>query len=128
MDSYVIDTNVLSRYFDGDKSLKDSVERCNEAVIPVTVVAELEGGYRNGNRYAQNSIILNSFLAKPWVRVVVLDKNTAAIYGELYAYLRKQGTPIPTNDIWIAAVAIAEGLPLLTLDSDFDNLPQVRRA
>jgi predicted nucleic acid-binding protein len=127
MDSFVIDTNVISRYFDGDKSVKDSVEQYSEVVIPAMVIAELEGGYRNGNRYAKNSVVLNNFLSKSWVRIVVLDRNIAAIYGELYVYLRKNGTPIPTNDIWIAAVAIAEGLPLLTLDSDFDNLPQVRR-
>lgn len=59
--------------------------------------------------------------------VLLPDEQTPFFYGDLYAYLRKKGTPIPTNDLWIAALAVQHHLPLFDRDSDFDRLPQVAR-
>ncbi len=95
--------------------------------IPVVVPGELYGGYTNRSQTAKRIAILQEFIADPAVKLLDITAEVSKVYGELYAYLRKRGTPIPTNDIWIAAVAIHTGQPLLTLDSDFDRLPQVSR-
>ncbi len=124
---FVIDTNALSGHFNNSESIVKQVIRAERIIVPAIVVGELLGGYRHGSRFTQNEHVLQAFLESSIISVTPVDEKIAAIYGELYAYLRKNGTPIPTNDIWIAAVAVAAGLPLLTLDSDFDHLPQVRR-
>ena len=59
------------------------------------------------------------------MRVIPIGAETAQRYAEIFSYLRDRGTPIPTNDIWIAACAMEWGLRLLTTDARFDRLPQV---
>jgi predicted nucleic acid-binding protein len=67
------------------------------------------------------------FLAKSGVGVLYVDERTTHVYAELYHQLRRQGTPIPTNDIWIAAITLQHGLTLYSRDAHFDHLPQVPR-
>lgn len=124
---FVIGTNAVSAHFNNDQRIVSFLEQAEQIIVPAIVVGELKGGYRHGSKYLENERILNDFLDAPIVGIANIDTEVATIYGELYAYLRKNGTPIPQNDIWIAAVAVAVGLPLLTLNDDFDRLPQVRR-
>lgn len=91
------------------------------------VVAELRAGFAHGTRREKNEQVLTKFLNMEGVFVLVPDEQTTFCYSDVYAYLRKKGRPIPTHDLWIAALVLQHNLILFDRDSDFDALPQVAR-
>ena len=116
------DTN---RYVDLCKGVDETVALLEEAeaiLLPFVVLGELRAGFAHGRRQAENERILRRFLLKDGVRVLFADDQTTHHYASLFRQLRKQGTPIPTNDIWIAAVSIVAGGHLLTFDRDFSRI------
>lgn len=121
----VVDTNVLSALFSGNKAVAQKLTEYNEIILPFAVVAELLSGYKYGTLYDQNKKIIDSFLDEAAVSVAYPDSKTIEIYSDFYAFLRKQGTPIPIHDIWIAATAYQLSEKLYTFDTDFNNLPQL---
>lgn len=78
-----------------------------------------------GGRGRENQVILDSFLEEPLVREVATDRKVARRYGTLFAKLRRAGTPIPINDLWIAAAAMTVRARLLTFDRDFLRVPEL---
>ncbi len=123
----VIDTNtyaVLSRRTETGP-LDDAIKFAEKVVLPSAVVGELYAGFYGGTRFEENRRLLEAFLASNPVEIAVADEETAIKYGRIQAELRKQGTPIPTNDIWIAATAFQHGLTILTFDSHFKQVPFV---
>lgn len=94
-------------------------------MVPVVVLGELRSGFRAGGRFAENEEALRRFLREPAVTVADVDDAASATYAELVFDLRKAGTPVPTNDIWIAAIAVRDGATVLTYDEHFT---QIRRA
>ena len=94
--------------------------------VPATVLGELEAGFRVGRRYRENARALSEFLREPIVRVVPTTTDVARRYGEVFAQLRSARTPIPVNDIWIAAATVSTGAHLLTFDSDFARVARLR--
>ena len=123
----LIDTN---RYCDADKGEPDVVQVFRSAdriVVPFVVLAELRFGFLNGTKTAENEKKLQRFLASPRVEIQFPDARTTHEYARLILQLRKQGTPIPTNDVWIAALAIQHDLMLYARDTHFDHLPQLPR-
>jgi len=96
--------------------------------LPFVVVAELRSGFAMGRRSAENERILRRFLLKPGVAVLYPDDQTAHHYASAFRRLRHQGTPIPTNDLWIAALVLQHNLVLRSRDGHFDHLPQILRA
>ena len=105
----------------------DLPESCEAVVIPFVALGELKAGFAAGRRVASNELVLYEFLKQPQVTVIFADRETLEIYAVLFAYLRRQGRPIPTNDLWIAALAVQHGLSLLSRDRHFEALPQVSR-
>ncbi len=89
------------------------------------ILGELLAGFMRGRRTTKNAKELTTFLSSPRVRIVVVDGETAERYAVIFDSLRGAGTPIPTNDIWIAATAMQHGLRLLTGDTHFRKVPQV---
>lgn len=120
-----LDTSAYSAFFRGHSAIRDLIQRADEIVVPSIVVGELLGGFRSGSRWAENRRLLGELLASPRVRVAAIDAETAERYSEILFYLRRQGRPIPTNDLWIAASAMQHGLRLVTTDSHFGHVPQV---
>lgn len=100
----------------------DALAISGKVVVPVTVLGGLEAAFRAGSRQQENLRRLEEFVAEPFVQIANVTQNTARIYGELFAALRRAGTPIPTNDVWIAALAVEAGAELLTFDRDFDSV------
>ena len=88
-------------------------------------LGELDAGFRAGSRQKKNEMELRRFLSSPRVDVVAVDRETAERYGVILHALRQAGTPIPTNDIWIAASAMQHGLRLLTTDAHYRSVTQV---
>lgn len=121
------DTN---RYVDFGRGVAESVTLFAQAelvVLPFIVLAELRAGFANGHRQPENERMLRYFLLEKGVKVVFADDQTTHHYAALYRQLRKQGTPIPTNDMWIAALVVQHDLVLHSRDRDFDRLPQLAR-
>jgi len=119
------DTN---RYVDFCRGVDESVTLFAEAelvVLPFVVLAELRAGFTHGSRQPENERTLRDFLLEDGVKVIFADDQTTHHYAALYRQLRKQGTPMPTNDMWIAALALQHNLILHSRDRHFDSLPQL---
>jgi tRNA(fMet)-specific endonuclease VapC len=91
--------------------------------VPATTIGELEAAFLRGTRARENQLLLDAFLDEPLVREVQIDRKIARRYGALFAKLRSAGTPIPVNDVWIAATALEVGARLVTFDDDFKRVP-----
>jgi tRNA(fMet)-specific endonuclease VapC len=94
--------------------------------LPVIVLGELMAGFAKGKERRSNENKLRRFLNKPATGILLLDEDTAAFYGEISNTLRKQGTQIPTNDLWIAALALQHDLTLDTRDQHFQHVPGLK--
>lgn len=112
---------------EGDRQAVELIRTCDDVLMPVPVIAELRYGFLNGTRGRQNEAFLARFLDAPRVKVLVCDDDTTRHFATLKLQLKQQGTPIPINDVWIAALVLQHGAVLYTRDSDFDRLPQVPR-
>ena len=95
--------------------------------LPFVVIGELRAGFAHGRRRAENERILRGLLLKEGVRVLFADDQTTHHYASLFRQLRQQGTPIPTNDMWLAALVLQHNLVLHARDKHFDHLPQIVR-
>ena len=91
-------------------------------VFSPVVMGELMFGFRNGTRFKENMDDLDRFLKHEAVDLVPIGKITSDRYSRIAVKLRQQGTPIPTNDIWIAAQAMEQGAELITSDQHFDKI------
>lgn len=123
-----LDTNRYTDLVRGDPTVVSTVEDASEVVLPFAVVAELRYGFVRGTRPSENEQTLSKFLGRTSVRVIYPDDDTTKVYADLMLQLRRQGTPIPTNDVWIAAVTLQHDLALFARDRHFDHLAQLRRA
>jgi tRNA(fMet)-specific endonuclease VapC len=120
-----LDTN---RYVDlarGDRATARMVEQAETIALPFVVLAELRAGFRGGDRALQNEKALTHFLQQPRVAALWATEETTRIWAGLFLQLREAGTPIPQNDLWIAALTLEHDLLLATRDTHFERLPQV---
>lgn len=122
-----LDTSRYSDLAGGDGEAAEVVEAAGAVYVPLPVLAELRAGFVAGSRVQQNEAKLAEFLAQPGVVVLLPDEQTTRHYAAVCLQLRHQGTPIPTNDMWIAAMVIQHGLVLYARDAHFDHLPQIAR-
>lgn len=122
-----IDSNRYTDFCRGLPEVVEVVESAAEIHVPLVVLAEQRAGFANGAYREKNERILTRFLNNDGVFVLSPDDQTTFFYADAYAYLRKKGKPIPTNDLWIAALVLQHNLVLLDRDSDFDHLPQLAR-
>jgi predicted nucleic acid-binding protein len=120
-----LDTSAYSAFKRGHSGVREALAHADRIALPPIVLGELLGAFRAGARERTNREELERFLASPRVDVVPVDEETAERYGEIFAHLRAAGTPIPTNDIWIAATAMQWGLRVHTTDPHFERVPQV---
>ena len=125
-------TAVLDTHADSDwrrcGRRADNLAAAHRVVMPSVVLGELEFGFLNGSRRDENRAKLLEFLRHPCVIVAEVNHRTAEIYAEFLLYLRDQGKPIPTHDIWIAAQARQSGGEFAARDEHFAELPMLRMA
>lgn len=119
MNRLLLDTNVYTAFMLGRPDVVETLSLAAQIVICPIVAGELLAGFRAGTREKANRKQWELFLDNPRVAEVGIDASTADFYAEVYRALRAKGTPIPTNDLWIAACALQNGLPLATLDAHF---------
>ncbi len=122
-----LDTNRYTDLARGVSEVLAIVESADSVALPFVVVAELRAGFALGRAGAVNERGLNRFLLEPDVSVLFADDQTTRLYASVFRQLRSQGTPIPTNDIWIAALVLQHGLALCDRDRHFDRLAQLNR-
>ncbi len=123
-----LDTNRYTDLSRGNADVMEVVESADEVWLPFIVLAELRAGFSLGTKTAQNEATLRRFLLQPEVDVIYADEQTTHHYASVYRQLRRQGTPIPTHDMWIAALVLQHSLTLCARDAHFDTLPQLPRA
>ena len=122
-----LDTNRYTDFSRGEASIVRTLELADEVWLPFVVLGELRAGFAFGADGPQNESFLLRFLLKSGVGVLYPDEQTTHHYAAIYRQLRKQGTPIPTNDMWIAALVLQHSLSLCARDAHFDALPQLTR-
>lgn len=123
----VLDTSAYSRLRAGVRRIIDLVARAEVVYLPTIVLGELEAGFELGRRAAENRVALREFLAENFAAVLPVTPDVARVYGGIFAELRRAGTPLPVNDIWIAACTIDAGGHLVTFDRDFDRIGRLDR-
>ena len=123
MKPILLDTNAYAAFNRGDPEAVSVVQRAPLIAVNAVVLGEMLGGFVSGSREDENRRDLERFLGSPRVALLPLDRHTAEHYATVYSALKKAATPIPTNDIWIAASAIQHGLALFTYDRHFRVVP-----
>jgi tRNA(fMet)-specific endonuclease VapC len=113
----LLDTNALSAFADGDEKLLRAVEKESELALPVIVVAEYIYGIQQSRLRASYQAWLKANLS--FFDILPVIRDTAERYSEIRQELKSAGTPIPTNDLWIASLARQHQLPMLTRDAHF---------
>ena len=120
-----LDTNALSDFAAGSEALGHALLPFRSLALPVTVLGEYRYGLHGSKRQAR----LNEWLLEllPEVRILEITERTTAVYARVRHQLRAAGTPIPENDLWIAALARQHDLPVITRDAHFDHVANLGR-
>ncbi|HEY6348666.1 MAG TPA: type II toxin-antitoxin system VapC family toxin [Candidatus Angelobacter sp.] len=121
----ILDTNGLSAVAEGDPDLEPVLRKAAQVAIPVIVLGEYRYGIsqsRDRNRYER---WLSEYLPK--FRILDIDEQTTISYAAVRMELKKAGTPIPSNDVWIAALCRQHSLPVVSRDRHFDAVPGLKR-
>ena len=125
MTALVIDTNAYSGFMRGEQRALRVLRAAHEIHFPLIVLAELLAGFAAGARPQKNREELARFMASPRVHLMKPDEKTAQHYADVFVALRKLRMPIPTNDLWIAALARQHRMPLLSFDAHFGAIPGI---
>ncbi len=125
MSRILLETSAYAAFLRGHPAIEEAVQEAAELLLSPIVLGELRSGFLKGGRHAENERQLRQFLGSPRCGVLVIDGDTADRYAAIHHYLRQQGTPVSPNDLWIAASAAQHGLTVVTLDGDFERMPQV---
>lgn len=125
MSRYCLDTSAYSHYRRGDDPVVRLIDSAEWIGLPAVVIGELWTGFLRGRQLDRNITELDAFLAHPVVEQVLIDGPVGRIYAEILIDLRGAGTPLPTNDIWVAAAAARCGATVLTYDDHFNGISRV---
>lgn len=126
MNKICLDTNIFGALSRNEKDVVSLITEASNIFVSFVVYAELLAGFKNGNRAKENRNRFSEFMRKNGVVLIHSSNETIEIYSDIYVQLRRKGTPIPTNDMWIAAQAIETGSVLLTFDHHFEHIPGLR--
>jgi tRNA(fMet)-specific endonuclease VapC len=121
----ITDTNALSAFAEGDLQVLRLLKQARQLAIPVVVLGEYRFGIAQSRKREEYELWLEETL--PTCRVLEIDQETSVWYADLRLELKRTGKPLPTNDLWIAALCRQHNLPLLSRDHHFDFVPGLRR-
>lgn len=121
----LLDTNTYSQYVKFDKKVVKILSQSDEICLSVVSVGELTFGFLRGSMNQLNNAILYRFLSNPLTKLIDINSRIATTYGSIYFNLKNSGTPIPVNDIWIAACAVETNAKLITYDKHFLKIPNL---
>ena len=115
----LLDTNAYSALRTGNSVVIDRIRRSEHLYLPMIVIGELLYGFGLGSRNLENKTQLESFLAERHVSLAAVDYEVCEVYARIAGPLRLRGKPIPSNDLWIASIALRNNFSLLTRDKHF---------
>lgn len=118
----LIDTNAYSLYRMEHSPIVRKIADSESILVSPVVLGEILFGFRKGSRFEYNMSLLTRFLEHEAVEVVPIAEVTSDRYARIMLQLRRQGTPIPSSDMWIAAQAMEHGAELLTSDRHFEQI------
>jgi tRNA(fMet)-specific endonuclease VapC len=121
----ILDTNALSAWADGNPSCRPAFAEASRLLVPVIVLGEYQYGIRQSRFRERYEEWLRRNL--PSAEIISVNQDTADRYAELRLQLKSHGTPIPANDLWIAAIVLEHRLPLLSNDAHFDHITGINR-
>jgi tRNA(fMet)-specific endonuclease VapC len=121
----ILDTNALSAIAEGERSAANIFARARQVAIPVIVLGEYRFGIAYSRRKREYERWLEEMVSVS--RVLEINEETALWYAALRGQLKAAGTPIPSNDAWIAALCRQHALPLLSRDRHFDLIKGLQR-
>jgi tRNA(fMet)-specific endonuclease VapC len=122
MKRLLLDTSAYTALLTGDREVFSKLAEAETVFMSIFVLGELYAGFRGGKKEQENRDRLASFLAKPPVKILPATQDTAEIFGLVKDRLRRAGTPIPINDVWISAQAMESGAQLVTYDIHFKRV------
>ena len=121
----ILDTNALSAVADGETAAMELVAGADRIAVPVIVLGEYRLGIAQSRHRADYESWLRQWIAA--VTVLDIDDGTTHSYSTIGLELKRKGKPIPTNDLWIAALCRQHSLPLVSRDRHFDLIAGLRR-
>jgi tRNA(fMet)-specific endonuclease VapC len=121
----ILDTNALSAYADEQMSVLEALSTAKELALPVVVIGEFRFGIALSRHRDWYQKWLDEFIRD--CRVLSIEEATTHHYADIRIELKSSGTPIPVNDVWIAALSRQHGLPLVSRDRHFDSVSRIRR-
>ncbi|MFQ5649731.1 MAG: type II toxin-antitoxin system VapC family toxin [bacterium] len=119
----LVDTDIYIEAILGNKNVAAQLRKIDLIGMSTVSAGELLVGLKGGKNRQEQMARFETFLDSPRVKLYSISYATAEFYSEIFIKLRRAGTPIPTNDIWIAATALEQGLLVLTLDKHFRKVP-----
>ncbi len=126
MKKILLDTNAYSAYLHGDEGVLSALGSADIVYLSIIVIGELLTGFAGGTRERENKRQLETFKSKSTVKILNATEDTAEIFAAIKHALRKAGTPIPLNDVWIASHAVETGSVLVSFDNHFQNVTGLR--
>ena len=121
----ILDTNALSAIAEGEPGAAKTFAHARHIAIPVIVLGEYRFGIEQSKHKREYERWLEEMVSVS--RILDINEETARWYAGLRGQLKEAGTPIPSNDAWIAALCLQHALPLLTRDRHFDLIKGLRR-
>lgn len=121
----ILDTNALFAAGDGHPGVTEILSRAQQIALPVVAIGEYRYGIAQSRHKARCRQWLQDLIAD--CHVLDITDETTPQYAHIQAELKQAGTPIPTNDPWIAALCRQMGLPLLSRDRHFDVVQRIQR-
>jgi tRNA(fMet)-specific endonuclease VapC len=122
----VLDTNAYARLLTGDDDVLGAISSAETLYMSVFVLGELYAGFAAGAKKGENKDTLQRFLMKPAVKILNATAETAEVFGQVKFNLKRSGTPLPINDVWIASHALETGSVVVTYDIHFKSIPGLR--
>lgn len=119
----VLDTNILIGLLMHPENYAERLAAFDEVIMSPTVLGEYRAGLFQTKAGRANRAALEAYLQNPAVHVLPITDATARLYAQVFQALKAKGTPIPVNDIWIAAFALEQGACLATDDTHFNLVP-----
>jgi len=126
MKKIILDSNAYTRLLAGDEKVLDVVASTETVFMSIFVLGELHTGFLGGSKERENRDVLKRFLLKPSVKILNATLETAEVFGSIKNTLRRAGTPLPINDVWIAAHGVEAGSTIVTYDTHFKQVPGLR--
>ena len=126
MKTVLLDSCVVIDLFNGVRDAAPRIAEADRIFLSPLVLGEVRAGFGDTRKELAKKAVLDDFLALPYVEVPSLSETTSEYYAGLFRYLRKAGRKIPDNDLWIASQALELGTLLLTRNTHFSGIPNLR--